>query len=145
MTARHQAFIDAVLVPDFDHVKEALGKGDPPHRLEYACQAPKSCTIRILEGGKAGYGEPELTLRFTISEHSSGQARLFTDSDREEQSTTVPSLSKLITSLSLSLGYPGLTPVRFGAWQTNAATPGQGWRRSSGSSQLGLRVDISQF
>lgn len=102
MTARHQAFMDDVLVPAFDQVNGALGKGNPPHRLEYSCQPPKSCTMRILEGGKAGYGEPELTLTFTVSEHSSGQVRLFTNSDRNGQSTSVPSLSKVITSLTQS-------------------------------------------
>ena len=94
--------MDDVLVPAFDQVNEALGKGDPPHRLEYACQAPKSCTMRILEGGKAGYGEPELTLTFKISEHSSGEVRLFTDSETNGQSTSVPNLSKVITSLTQS-------------------------------------------
>ncbi|MDQ2652804.1 MAG: hypothetical protein M3Z20_07135 [Chloroflexota bacterium] len=102
MTARHQAFMDDVLVPAFDQVNDALGKGDPPHRLEYTCQAPKSCTMRIFEGGKAGYGEAELTLTFKISEHSSGQVRLFTDSETNGQSTSVPSLSKVITSLTRS-------------------------------------------
>jgi hypothetical protein len=100
MTAKHQAFLDDVLLPAFEQVNGALGKGDPPHRLEYACQAPKSCTMRIFEGGRAGYGEPELTLTFTISEHSSGQVRLFTDSVKHGQSTSVPSLSKVITSLT---------------------------------------------
>lgn len=102
MTARHKAFMDDVLVPALDQVNEALGKGDPPHRLEYAFQGPKSCTMRIYEGGNPGYGEPELTLTFTISEHSSGQVRLFTDSETNGQSTSVPSLSKVITSLTTS-------------------------------------------
>jgi hypothetical protein len=102
MKAKLQAFMDDVLVPAFDEVNSALGKGDPPHRLEYAFQGPKSCTMRIYEGGRPGYGEPELTLTFKISEHSSGQVRLFTDSDREDQSTSVPSLSKVITSLTKS-------------------------------------------
>jgi hypothetical protein len=100
MAAKQQAFMDDVLVPAFDQVNAALGKGTPPHRLEYACQAPKSCTMRIFEGGNAGYGEPELTLTFTISEHASGQVRLFTDSETHGQSTSVPSLSKVITSLT---------------------------------------------
>lgn len=100
MTARHQAFMDDVLVPAFDQVNGALGKGNPPHRLEYSCQAPKSCTMRIFEGGKAGYGEPELALTFTISEHSSGEVRLFTNSEKHGQSTSVPSLSKVITLLT---------------------------------------------
>ena len=100
MTAKLQAFMDDILVPAFDQVNVALGKGDPPHRLEYACQAPKSCTMRIFEGGTAGYGEPELTLVFTLSEHSSGQVRLFTDSERNGHATSVPGLSKVITSLT---------------------------------------------
>jgi hypothetical protein len=100
MTARHKAFVDDVLVPAFDRVNEALGKGDPPHRLEYTFEGPKSCTMRILEGGRTGYGEPELTLTFTISEHSSGEVRLFTNSETNGQSTSVPSLSKVITSLT---------------------------------------------
>jgi hypothetical protein len=102
MTAKLQAFMDDVLVPAFDQVNEGLGKGNPPHRLEYAFHGPKSCTMRIYEGERAGYGVPELTLTFKISEHSSGQVRLFTDSDRETQSTSVPSLSKVITSLTKS-------------------------------------------
>lgn len=100
MTATHKAFMDDVLVPAFDQVNEALGKGHPPHRLEYAIQGPKACTMRIFEGGNAGYGEPELTLIFKISEHSSGQVRLFTDSETNGQSTSVPALSKVITSLT---------------------------------------------
>jgi hypothetical protein len=100
MTATHKAFMEDVLVPAFDQVNDALGKGDPPHRLEYAFQGPQSCTMHIFEGGRAGYGEAELTLTFTTSEHSSGQVRLFTNSDRNGQTTSVPSLSKVITSLT---------------------------------------------
>lgn len=102
MLARHKAFVDDVLVPAFDQVNEALGKGKPPHRLEYTFQGPKSCIMRILEGGRTGYGEPELTLTFTISEHSSGEVRLFTDAHTNGQSASVPSLSKVITSLTQS-------------------------------------------
>jgi hypothetical protein len=102
MTARHKAFVDDVLVPAFNQVNEALGKGNPQHRLEYTFQGPKSCTMRILEGGSTGYGEPELTLTFTISEHSSGEVRLFTDADTNGQSTSVPGLSKVITALTQS-------------------------------------------
>lgn len=100
MTAKHKAFVDNVLVPAFAQVNEALGKGNPPHRLEHTFQGPKSCTIRILEGERTGYGEPELTLTFTISEHSSGEVRLFTSSETNGQSTSVPRLSKVITSLT---------------------------------------------
>ena len=100
VTAKLQAFKDEVLVPAFDQVNEALRKGDPPHCLDYTFQGPRSCTMRIYEGQTPGYGATELTLTFKISEHSSGQVRLFTDSDRGDHSTSVPHLSKLITTLT---------------------------------------------